>query len=140
MPMRINLNCPYAEKDEAKKLGARWDPEKRVWYVVDPEDLSKFGRWIDANWVKSGKRPKAAETAKAAKTAKKVWPKTEMNARFKEFICGCKVLPWEDCVHTLGEKNGKQANQRDVAIQLGRDQSPVDLVGYASFFPIGRHD
>jgi len=30
---RIYLNVPYEEKDAAKKLGARWDPEQRKWYV-----------------------------------------------------------------------------------------------------------
>ncbi len=26
---RIYLNVPYEEKDEAKKLGARWDPGRK---------------------------------------------------------------------------------------------------------------
>ena len=30
---RIYLNVPYEEKDAAKKLGARWDPEQRKWYI-----------------------------------------------------------------------------------------------------------
>ena len=40
--MRINLQCPFSEKYEAKALGARWDPEKRTWYVVDPKELDQF--------------------------------------------------------------------------------------------------
>lgn len=43
--MRINLNCPYDEKDQAKALGARWDG--KTWYIVDVEDLTPFMRWID---------------------------------------------------------------------------------------------
>lgn len=43
--MRINLNCPYSEKNEAKALGARWDGT--TWYIVDVEDLTPFMRWID---------------------------------------------------------------------------------------------
>ena len=45
--MRINLNVPFAEKDDAKKLGAKWDPINKVWYVVDPLDLSLFIYWLD---------------------------------------------------------------------------------------------
>lgn len=30
---RTYLNVPYAEKDEAKRMGARWDPQRRRWYA-----------------------------------------------------------------------------------------------------------
>lgn len=30
---RQYLNVPYAEKEEAKRQGARWDPEKKKWYI-----------------------------------------------------------------------------------------------------------
>jgi len=44
--MRVNLDCPYAEKDQAKSMGARWDAALRVWYVKDVEDLTPFMRWL----------------------------------------------------------------------------------------------
>lgn len=44
--MRINLNCPFAEKEDAKLLGARWDVARKVWYIVDVEDLTPYMRWI----------------------------------------------------------------------------------------------
>jgi hypothetical protein len=39
---RIYLNVPYDEKEEAKKLGARWDQATKKWYVPPtlPRDLS----------------------------------------------------------------------------------------------------
>lgn len=43
--MRINLKCPYDEKEQAKALGAMWDG--KTWYIVDVEDLTPFMRWID---------------------------------------------------------------------------------------------
>ena len=30
---RAYLDCPIYEKDDAKALGARWDPDRREWYV-----------------------------------------------------------------------------------------------------------
>ena len=27
------LNCPYADKNEVKALGAKWQPSLKVWYV-----------------------------------------------------------------------------------------------------------
>lgn len=44
--MRIDLNCPFAEKDAAKSLGARWDVARRTWYIENMEDLTPFMRWI----------------------------------------------------------------------------------------------
>ncbi|PRD43072.1 conjugal transfer protein TraC [Phyllobacterium phragmitis] len=46
--MRIDLNVPYPQKDEVKKLGARWNPSKRVWYVPDGVDPAPFARWLPA--------------------------------------------------------------------------------------------
>jgi hypothetical protein len=39
------LNVPYAEKDEAKKLGAKWDATRRKWYVPDGVNAEPFSRW-----------------------------------------------------------------------------------------------
>lgn len=39
------INLPYAEKDEGKALGARWDPVIRRWYVPDGIDMTKFRKW-----------------------------------------------------------------------------------------------
>ncbi|HJW57208.1 MAG TPA: DUF5710 domain-containing protein [Burkholderiaceae bacterium] len=39
------LAVPFAEKDAAKKLGARWNAERRSWYVPPGTDVSLFSRW-----------------------------------------------------------------------------------------------
>ncbi len=42
------LEVPYREKDQAKALGARWDPLKKKWYIpealLDQQDA--FNRWL----------------------------------------------------------------------------------------------
>ena len=43
---RLYLDCPYADKDEAKVLGARFDPDRRAWYAPDAANTSAFARWI----------------------------------------------------------------------------------------------
>lgn len=43
---RIDLNVPFSEKDDAKRLGARWDANKKVWFISDGADLSAFRRWL----------------------------------------------------------------------------------------------
>lgn len=42
----IRLNVPYAEKNDAKKLGARWNKEQKFWYVPDNVDFHPFKSWI----------------------------------------------------------------------------------------------
>jgi hypothetical protein len=102
--MRINLVTPFAEKDAAKALGARWDAAKKCWYVADVADLTPFLRWIpnmDAAMDNSA--------GGGATSVTKVPPKTRVN-EFKGPTtgsgpavphCGCDVQPWDDCVHTI---------------------------------------
>jgi hypothetical protein len=44
--MRTDLQVPYSQKDEARRLGARWDAARRVWFVENVENLGRFLRWI----------------------------------------------------------------------------------------------
>lgn len=43
---RIDLNVPYEEKDHVKKLGARWDAVRKVWYIEAGTDPKPFGPWL----------------------------------------------------------------------------------------------
>ena len=45
--MIVWLNVPFAQKDAAKRLGARWSAAEKKWYVQDVENLAPFLRWID---------------------------------------------------------------------------------------------
>lgn len=82
---RTDLKVPYAEKDEAKALGARWDPAKRVWYTQST-DLAPFGRWLAA----PGETPAAPARPMASAPAA-----AQRGSRFFELECDC--LPWEGC-------------------------------------------
>jgi hypothetical protein len=44
--MRTDLEVPFSQKDEARRLGARWDAARRVWFVENVENLNPFLRWI----------------------------------------------------------------------------------------------
>jgi len=46
MMSSIDLDVPYREKELAKALGARWDPRRKIWYVVDRDDLTPFAKWL----------------------------------------------------------------------------------------------
>lgn len=43
---RHYINCPYGEKDEAKALGARWDPDQKKWYYTKENQAYLFQRWM----------------------------------------------------------------------------------------------
>jgi len=45
---RIDLRVPIAEKGEAKRLGARWDPQGKTWYVPDGADATPLQKWVPA--------------------------------------------------------------------------------------------
>ena len=39
------LNVDYRDKDLVKRLGGRWDPTVKKWYVARGSDLSKILSW-----------------------------------------------------------------------------------------------
>lgn len=43
---RIDLAVPFSQKDEAKSLGARWDPSLKTWYVPDGMAVGPLARWL----------------------------------------------------------------------------------------------
>lgn len=45
--MCLFLNVPYQEKDEVKKLGAKWNPNIKKWYVDTYfDEYLKFSKWL----------------------------------------------------------------------------------------------
>jgi hypothetical protein len=42
---KIYLNVPYAQKDAAKALGAKWDAAGKKWYVPADKDITLFAQW-----------------------------------------------------------------------------------------------
>lgn len=100
--MRIDLNTTYAERHTAKALGARWDYEKRVWYIIDPTDLASFLKWIPS----AGASPLVEDIP----VYKNVQSTNKMQRHSYGITgpvhvphCGCNALPWEHCAHTLAK-------------------------------------
>lgn len=94
--MRHNLKVPFAEKDEAKKLGARWDAARKLWYIQGVADLAPFARWspnAEAGPAAGGAATAAVTPAKSAAAAGKV----VVGARFVAHALVCDCPPWESC-------------------------------------------
>lgn len=95
--MRTNLQVPFAQKDEAKQLGARWDPKVRVWYVKDVADLAPFAKWLTDSEQKS-KSHSEAKSASHRPTSS--LPVQNTGAEF--FVLACDCVPWEGCAKCKG--------------------------------------
>ncbi len=50
---RIDLSVPYAEKDAAKKLGARWDGDRKTWYALigSHNSTTMYTKWFKSQLV-----------------------------------------------------------------------------------------
>jgi hypothetical protein len=93
--MRLNLKVPFAEKDQAKKLGARWDAGRKVWYVEGKDDVSPFSRWSPTPHDPSAGdvAPPQRVAARTAESSGKVHVGSHYVAQPR--VCDC--LPWEVC-------------------------------------------
>ncbi|MFM2134481.1 MAG: hypothetical protein RL156_1762 [Bacteroidota bacterium] len=120
--MRVDLNVPYAEKESAKRLGARWDAIKKTWYVIDAVELWPFMKWMPAHLKRPVKNTQPTAQTKTAKRSKQVKSKkayenamnrlAQKNASlivgpmtsrtdFSLPDTGCSCPPWEECEHVL---------------------------------------
>lgn len=53
------LEVPFAEKDEAKALGARWDPARKKWYIPAGVAIAPFAPWIPTDGAGAAAAAKA---------------------------------------------------------------------------------
>lgn len=92
--MRTNLKIPFAEKDEAKKLGARWDGARKIWYVDDKLDMAPFSRWSPTPHEVGGDEavPKGKPAPRQQTTGKVI-----VGSAYVEQTKVCECLPWELC-------------------------------------------
>lgn len=95
--MRCNLDVPFGEHFEAERLGAWWDKENRTWFIRDLE-TAPFARWIGMN-KPFNEPPKQLSARHIA--MQKVVVRTGPE---RVGSCGCDVEPWEDCIHTMGQR------------------------------------
>lgn len=42
------LAVPYKEKEQAKRLGAKWDRENKLWFAQEGADLNRLADWLPA--------------------------------------------------------------------------------------------
>src|SRR3546814_2300404 len=47
MSNRVDLHVSFAEKDQVRELGGRWDKNRKVWYVPEGVDASPFSQWLE---------------------------------------------------------------------------------------------
>lgn len=102
--IQLQLNVPFASKDQAKSLGARWDPEVRSWYVPHGVDVQLFKPWwpeglqVPSSDASGAPSPTAAHHAKPV--AKAVQRKADAPAVFTGpptvALDSSDKLPWED--------------------------------------------
>lgn len=92
--MRLDLKVPFAEKDAAKKLGARWDAAGKMWYVIGQDDLTPFNKWSPTPHDTSRAVPATQARAPAdTKASGKVY----VGSHYVEHPRVCMCLPWEAC-------------------------------------------
>lgn len=63
------LNVPFAQKDDAKSLGARWDPAAKKWYVPAGKDVGLFARWMSDDNNDQASQPQKTRATSAPKAS-----------------------------------------------------------------------
>lgn len=74
---KIYLNVPFAQKDEAKALGARWDAVQKKWFVPAGKDIALFAKW-------------QAESG-AVEPLRSTTPSANINSSPKKVVAGVKT-------------------------------------------------
>jgi hypothetical protein len=106
----IFLNVPYAEKDDARALGARWNPGRKRWYVPDGVAPEPFQKWMakDGDGAAGGGAAKAGRSDSAA-------AKLVVGANYVELAHACN--PFEPCAECAQQLAGSRWLEARAALQ-----------------------
>ena len=97
--MTTFLNVPYAEKDEARALGARWNPGRKRWYVPDGVAPDAFRKWMAKPGDPAGGEAKGGRSDAAA-------AKLVTGANYVEMDHACN--PFESCAECAAALAGSR--------------------------------
>lgn len=102
--MRVKLDVPFDEKDEAKSLGARWDPARKTWYLLDIEDLTPLMRWVTPTRLAVSAECSKLMPKKPSQKKPRVDRKPGVATKRTDHSlpdCDCThIAPWEHCQHS----------------------------------------
>ena len=88
------LNVPFAQKDAAKALGAKWDPAKKQWYAPANIDITVFEKWPAQSGSKKASTTKSKK--KSSTSGKKVVSGITTYGKNKELTnCNDNSPPWD---------------------------------------------
>lgn len=93
------LKVPYAEKDKAKALGARWNAERKAWYVPEGTAATPFEQWLSGDGD-AGAPGKAGETERKGRVDSYVGKPT-VGAHYIELKHDCS--PFAECAQCRPE-------------------------------------
>lgn len=112
------LKVPFAEKDEAKALGARWNGERKSWYVPDGKPVQAFERWLPpggADYVPA--KPAGSLKEKPAGSVDSYVGKTVVGKHYVALEHACSPFtPCAQCAPALASSGWQAAH--DAANQL----------------------
>ena len=103
----IFLNVPYAEKDEARALGARWNPTRKRWYVPKGVAPDAFGKWMPEGGAAEptdGKPGAGGSGGKAGGRVDAYAAKLVTGSLYVELAHDCN--PFEPCADCAPQLNG----------------------------------
>jgi hypothetical protein len=67
--VRVELRIPFTEQEQARRRGARWDGERKTWYLPEGADRAGFEQWLPTahspkrrapDWFLAGRKSIAA--------------------------------------------------------------------------------
>lgn len=85
------LTVPFAQKDAAKSLGAKWDPAKKKWYAPANSDIALFEKWHNS----ADLAPSASGTQKKPANKKALLGVTTYGNNKDLTTCHKEGPPWD---------------------------------------------
>jgi len=130
------LKVPYSEKDEAKKLGARWNPEKKSWYVENVNNLLLFKRWLPElkNFNKRVEEIISDETKKTFAEWQKVFEEENLKKKKSNKLTKKQKKERKEAIQ---QKANETRQKNLLALQEKKNKKPINFVGGETYTTIG---
>ncbi|HBT97758.1 MAG TPA: hypothetical protein DEB25_09085 [Desulfobulbaceae bacterium] len=143
------LNVPYAARDVAKEVGARWDRAEKRWYAPSDADLGKFA--ASMNEAKGTEKPVASQPPKYIPDGK-LTPSARIErlqvqesqriaaeAQDKPLFAGCKQRIDNRGVVIITLASGGMIRDAGAKIHFSKDSQAQEAASLYALAKFGKH-